>query len=315
MRVFVTGGTGLVGRRAVARLRDRGDEVIVLSRSANAAERLSAGTKVVTGDPTVPGPWQEELAASDAVIHLAGESIAGHRWSAKFKAELRRSRVGSTRLISESLANHPTRPDGSPRVLVNASAIGYYGMHEDNPTEFAEDDPPGTDFLADLCVAWEKAAEPAVAAGVRVVFVRVGIVLAGDGGALPQIARPFRWFVGGPVASGRQWLSWIHVEDMAGLFILALDRPDARGPINGTAPEPVTNWGFSRAIAGVLRRPCWLRVPGWAARLLLGEMSQLATHGQRVIPARARALGYEYRYPLLEPALRDVLSKAPAAAR
>jgi uncharacterized protein (TIGR01777 family) len=310
MRVFVTGGTGLVGRRVVARLRDRGDGVIVLSRAAGPLKRLPAGTRVVVGDPSRPGPWQTELAACDAVIHLAGESIAGHRWSAQFKAELRRSRVESTRLIAETLAKSPTRSDGTPKVLVSASAVGYYGMHEDNPTEFTEDDPPGTGFLADLCVAWEQAAEPARAAGLRVVHVRVGIVLAGDGGALPQMAKPFRWFVGGPVATGRQWLSWIHVDDMAGLFLLALDRPDAHGPLNGTAPEPITNWGFSQALASVLRRPCWLRAPRFALRLFLGEMSELATHGQRVIPTRAKALGYEYRFPLLEPAMRDVLAKS-----
>ena len=307
MRVFVTGGTGLVGRRVVARLRDRGDELTVLSRSTDAAQRLPAGTRVLTGDPTVPGPWLEELAASDGVIHLAGESVAGHRWSSEFKDKLRSSRVESTRLIAETLAKSPVRPDGTPRVLVNASAIGYYGGHEDNPTEFTEDDLPGSGFLADLCVAWEKATEPAAAAGARVAIVRVGFVLAADGGGLPQLAKPFRWFLGGAVATGRQWVSWIHVEDIAGLFILALDRTDARGPLNGTAPEPVTNWGFSQAVAKVLRRPCWLRVPKLALRLAMGEMSELATHGQRVIPTRAKALGYEYRYSLLEPALQDAL--------
>jgi uncharacterized protein (TIGR01777 family) len=288
-------------------LRDRGDEVTVLSRSADAAKRLPADTRVVTGDPTVPGPWLDELATIDGVIHLAGESVAGHRWSSEFKDKLRHSRVESTRLTAEALAKSPTRPDGTPRVLVNASAIGYYGSYEDNPTEFTEADLPGSGFLADLCVAWEKATEPAAAAGVRVAIVRVGFVLANDGGGLPQLAKPFRWFLGGPVGTGRQWVSWIHVEDIAGLFILALDRADARGPINGTAPEPVTNWGFSQAVAKALRRPCWFRVPKLALRLAMSEMAELATHGQRVIPTRAKALGYEYRYPMLEPALQDAL--------
>jgi uncharacterized protein len=307
MRILVTGGTGLVGRRVVARLRDRGDEVIVLSRSADAAPRLPAGTRVVTGDPTIAGPWLDELSACDGVIHLAGEPIVGHRWSTEFKQKVRDSRVNSTRLIAETLAKSPTKADGSPRVLVNASAIGYYGIFEDNPTEFVESDPPGPGFLADVCTGWEAATQPAAKAGVRVAIVRVGVVLARDGGALPQIARPFRWFVGGPVASGRQWVSWIHVEDIAGLFIHALDRPDAVGPINGTAPEPVTNWGLSQAIAKVLGRPCALRVPRFMLRLALGEMAELATHGQRVIPTRAKALGYEFKNPLLEPALREAL--------
>ncbi|HJZ94055.1 MAG TPA: TIGR01777 family oxidoreductase [Gemmataceae bacterium] len=302
MRVFVTGGTGLVGRRVVARLRERGDEAVVLSRSAR--------PDVIRGDPTIPGPWLDTLARCDGVIHLAGEPIAGHRWTAEFKQKVRDSRVNSTRLIAEALAKSPTRSDGSPRVLVNASAVGHYGMYQDNPTEFVEDDQPGSGFLADVCVAWEGATEPAAAAGARVAMVRIGMVLARDGGALPQLVKPFRWFVGGPVASGRQWVSWIHVNDLAGLFVLALDRSDARGPINGAAPEPVTNWGFCQTLAKVLRRPCWLPAPRPALRLLMGEMAELATHGQRVIPAKAKALGFEFRFPLLEPALRDVLGRA-----
>jgi uncharacterized protein (TIGR01777 family) len=299
MRVFVTGGTGLVGRRVVGRLQERGDEVIVLSRSPG------AGT--VTGDPAVAGPWVNEVAACDGVIHLAGEPIAAHRWTTKVRRRVFDSRVLSTKLIAEALAKSPTRADGSPKVLVNASAVGYYGMFEDNSTEFVETDQPGSGFLADVCVAWEAATGSASAAGVRVAIVRVGMVLAGDGGALPPLARPFRWYAGGPVGSGRQWVSWIHVDDLAGLFVLALDRADASGPVNGTAPEPVTNWGFSHTLAGVLNRPCWLRVPKLALRIALGTMAELATHGQRVIPVRAKELGFEFRYPLLEPALRAAI--------
>jgi uncharacterized protein len=309
MRILVTGGTGLVGRRIVARLRDRGNDVIVLSRSAEAQARLPAGTHIVTGDPTIAGPWLDELSTYDGVIHLAGEPIVGARWSAEFKQKVRNSRANSTRLIAETLAKSPTKAGGSPRVLVNASAIGYYGTYEDNPTEFVETDIPGHGFMPDVCVAWEEATKPAAEAGLRVAIVRVGVVLAGDGGALPQIARPFRWSLGGPIASGRQWVSWIHIDDIAGLFLLALDRQDASGPINGTAPEPVTNWGFSQTVAKVLRRPCWLRVPRFGLRLAMGEIAELATHGQRVIPTRAKALGYEFKYPLLEAALREALGR------
>lgn len=303
MRVLVTGGTGLVGRRVVARLRERGDAVVVLSRSSRPG--------VVQGDPAVAGPWLDDLATCDAVIHLAGEPVAEHRWAAAFRQKVLESRVQSTALIAQTLAKAPTRADGSPRVFVSTSAVGYYGMYEDNPTEFVETDVPGTGFLADVCVAWEAATVPAVQAGVRVAIVRVGMVLAHDGGALPPLARPFRWFLGGPVGSGRQWVSWIHVDDLAGLFVLALDRADATGPINGTAPEPVTNWGFSKTLAGVLRRPCWLPVPKIALRLLLGTRAELATHGQRVLPMRAKELGYEFRYPLLESALRAALTSVP----
>lgn len=303
MRVLVTGGTGLVGRRIVAGLRERGNEVLVLSRSPGAGKRLADGTQIVVGDPAVAGPWLDEIASCDGVIHLAGEPIAAHRWSAKFKQKVFDSRVASTRLIAEMIAK-------SPRcVLVSASAVGYYGMFEDNPTEFIETDLPGSGFLADVCVAWEGAADPARAAGARVASVRVGLVIAGDGGALPTLARPFKWFLGGPVATGRQWVSWIHVDDLAAMFIHALDRADASGPINGTAPEPLTNWGFSHALAKVLRRPCWMKVPKFALKLLMGEMSELATHGQRVIPAKAKELGFEFRYPLVEPALREAFGR------
>jgi uncharacterized protein len=304
MRVFVTGGTGLVGRRIVQILRDRGDEVTVLSRSTDAAAKLPSGTQVLAGDPTTPGPWLDQLAAADGVIHLAGEPIAGGRWTAEFKQKVLDSRVKSTTLIAETLAKAP-----AGKVLVNASAVGYYGMYRENATEFVEDDLPGTGFLADVCVAWERATEPAAASGVRVAIVRVGVVVAGEGGVLPQLARPFRFFVGGVVGRGRQWMSWIHLDDIAGLFVHALDRPDAVGPINGTAPEPVTNWGFSHLLAKVLRRPCWMPIPTFGLRLLMGEMSELATDGQRVIPMRAKALGYEFKYPLLEPALREALGK------
>ena len=304
MRVFVTGGTGLVGRRIVQILRDRGDDVTVLSRSPDAAAKLPPGTQIASGDPTTTGPWIDQLAACDAVIHLAGEPIAGGRWTAEFKQKVLDSRVKSTVLIAETLAKAP-----AGKVLVNASAVGYYGMYRDNATEFVEEDLPGTGFLADVCVAWERATEPAAAAGVRVAIVRVGVVVAGEGGVLPQLARPFRFFAGGVVGRGRQWMSWIHLDDIAGLFVHALDRPDAVGPINGTAPEPVTNWGFSHLLAKVLRRPCWMPIPPFALRLLMGEMSELATGGQRVIPTKAKALGYEFKYPLLEPALRQALGR------
>lgn len=309
MRVFLTGGTGLVGRHIVARLAERGVEVVVLSRSTRAAARLPAGANAITGDPAVAGPWLDDLTKCDAVIHLAGEPIAA-RWTTERRQRVRDSRVKSTDLIAAALAGSPMRADGSPRVLVNTSAVGYYGMYQDNPTEFVEDDPPGSGFLADVCVAWEAATKPAADAGVRVTVIRVGMVLAREGGALPPMARAFRWFLGGMVATGRQWVSWIHVDDLAGLLVHTLDRPDARGPINGTAPEPITNWGFSRTLAGVLHRPCRLHMPRLAVRALLGEMSELLTHGQRVIPTRAKALGYEYRFPLLEPALRDLLGRA-----
>lgn len=297
MHVFITGGTGLIGRKIVAKLRERGDDVTVLSRSAKAW--LPPGVNLVEGDPTVAGDWLDRLAECDAVVHLAGESIGAHRWTADFKKKVLDSRVVSTRLIAERIAQRPNI------VLVNASAVGYYGMFEDNPTEFVESDPPGQGFLADVCVAWEGATKPAVDAGARVAMVRTGFVLDRDAPAFKAIARPFRLYVGGRMGSGRQWISWIHLDDLVGLYLMALDRPDARGPINGTAPEPVTNWGMAQSLAAVLGKPNWLPVPKLALKLLLGEQSQLVTHGQRAMPAKAKELGYDFNFPLLEPALRE----------
>ena len=309
MRILLTGGTGLVGSRIARRLAARGDAVLVLSRSEKARDKLPAGATLVVGDPAVAGPWLEEIAGCDAVIHLAGESIAGGRWTDAFKKRVLDSRVLSTQLIAEQLAKQPRRADGSPKAFISASAVGYYGSFTNNSTEFVEGDLPGTGFLADVCVKWEEATDAARQAGVRVANIRIGVVLAGDGGAFPKMLLPFKLFAGGPVGGGRQWLSWIHADDLAGLFVRALDRPDAVGPINGTAPEPLTNWGFAKTLGGIIGRPTWFPTPAIGLRLLLGEMAMLATHGQRVIPTRARALGFEFQYPVLEKALRQILAQ------
>jgi uncharacterized protein len=305
MRVVVTGGTGLIGRRIVSLLRDRGDDVVVVSRSA----KPMGDVRTVAGDPTVPGEWLSEVEACDGVIHLAGESIAGGRWTKAFKERVLQSRIAGTTLIAQTLAKRPLRDDGTPRVMVSTSAVGYYGSTIADETEYVETDLPGNGFLADVCVLWEGATEPAKSAGVRVPVIRVGIVLAADGGALPKMLTPFRWFVGGPVGKGKQWMSWIHLDDIASLFVFALHNPNADGPINGVAPEPVTNWGFSHILGKVLKRPCWLPVPPFALGLLMGEMAMLATQGQRVAPVRAKELGFEFQYPLPEKAIRVVLGK------
>ena len=258
MRVLVTGGTGLVGRRVVARLARPRGRVLVLSRAlAPPAACPPASTtfppRARTTFPATPPPpgrgstsW---LLATASSTWPASRSpgTAGLPASAKGFST---AGSNSTALIAAEMANRPTRADGSPRVLVSALAVGYYGDVRGQPDRVRRGRPAGVGFLADVCVAWEAAAVPAAAAGVRVATVRVGLVLAKDGGALRQLARPFRWYLGGPVGSGRQWVSWIHVDDLAGLFVLAFDRADVSGPINGTAPEPVTNWGFSRTPGG-----------------------------------------------------------------
>ncbi len=307
MRVFVTGATGLVGTRLVRRLRERGDQVVVLSRRPAAARELFGdGATVVEGDPMQAGAWMDAVRDCDAVVHLAGENIFARRWSAEFKALLHDSRVKSTENVVRALTRDPSPANGAARVLVNASAIGYYGPHADE--ELTEASPAGDDSLARICIDWEKAAHAAEAHGVRVAIVRVGVVLDRAGGALKKMLTPFKWFTGGPVGSGRQYVSWIHHADLVGLILLALDNPEVRGPLNGTAPNPVTNKEFSRALGRALHRPSFLRAPKFMLRLALGEVADVITKGQRVLPKRARAAGFGFRFPNIDEALKDVLA-------
>lgn len=298
MHVFVTGATGLIGRALVPALRAAGHEVTALSRRAGPG-RSASGATVVQGDPTRPGPWQEALARCDACVHLAGEPIAAGRWNEQRKRAIRESRVASTRLVAEAIAA------GGPRVLVAGSAIGYYGARGDE--ELDESSTPGDDFLARVCVDWEEAARPA-AGRARVVHVRTGIVLAKDGGALPQLLRPFRYFVGGHIGDGAFWQSWIHLADEVGLLRWALESEAAEGPLVATAPAPARNRELARAIGEALRRPSVLPVPKKLLETVLGELAEVVTASQRVLPRKALALGYRFRFPELGPALRDLLA-------
>jgi hypothetical protein len=307
MKVFLTGGTGLVGTHLVARLRQRQDQVVVLSRRAAAArERFGADCTIVEGDPTQEGAWMEAVADCDAVVNLAGENVFARRWNDEFKALLHDSRVKSTANVVKALGRNPRTAAGMAKVLVNASAIGYYGPRGDE--ELDETAPPGNDLLARLCIDWEKAAQAAQEASIRVAMVRVGIVLDRHGGALAKMLTPFKLCVGGPVGSGKQWMSWIHNDDLAGILLLALDHAEATGPINGTAPNPVTNRAFSKALGSALGRPSFFPTPAFGLRLMLGEVAEVITTGQRVMPRRALALGYTFRFPTIEAALADVLT-------
>jgi uncharacterized protein len=281
MRVAVTGASGLIGTRLVAALRARGDDVTPIS--------LREGP-----------PSAAALAGHDAVVHLAGEPIA-QRWTKAARERIRRSRVEGTRALVQALA----AADPRPRVLACASGVGYYGAHADERLD--EDTPPGGDFLAQICVELEREALAAAGDGVRVVVVRTGPVLDAHGGALSKMLPPFRAGLGGPVAGGRQYLSWIHLDDVVGIYLAAIDGDAWIGPVNATAPEPATNAEFSKALGRALHRPAVLPVPGAAVRVLFGEMAQVVLEGQRAVPRRALALGYRFRHPDLDEALADVL--------
>lgn len=294
MKYVVAGGTGFVGQALVRMWLQAGHEVIVVSRSSKAVQ----GAHVVGWDERA---LAAALDGADAVVNLAGASLAAGRWTSAHKARIRHSRVHATRSIVSALGRTGRRP----AVLINGSAVGYYGHDNRHVTEASA---PGNDFLSSVCQAWEAEAQAARALGVRVVLLRTGLVF-GPGGSLPRLALPFRLFAGGPLGSGNQWVSWIHREDLVRLIDFATQRDDAEGPINAVAPQAVTNRALSQALARMLHRPCWLPTPGPLLRLALGEMADaLLLGGQRVEPHRAKELGFAYRFPEVEGALCHALS-------
>jgi uncharacterized protein (TIGR01777 family) len=307
MRIFITGGTGLVGQRLVRQLQKRGDRAVILTRRyGHARQVIGPDVQLVEGDPMKSGDWMDAVGDCDAVVHLAGENVFGRRWNADYKKLLYDSRILSTQNIVEALRRKPGRADGRSKVLVNASAIGYYGPRGDE--ELTEESPAGSDFLAKLCVDWENAARAAESVGVRVAMIRTGVVLDKEGGALAKLLTPFKLGFGGPVAKGNQWMSWIHHADLVGLFLFAVDNPDAHGPLNGTAPNPATNREFGKTLGRVLHRPALVWTPGIALRAMVGEAAGLIVAGQRVIPKGALGLGYSFQYPTLEAALGQILA-------
>ncbi|HEV3320858.1 MAG TPA: TIGR01777 family oxidoreductase [Solirubrobacteraceae bacterium] len=303
MRVTLTGATGLIGTTLVERLVAEGAEVTVLSRDPEQAA-AALGVPAVGWDPLSEPAPRQALEGRDAVVHLAGENVA-QRWTAGAQRAIRESRTIGTRHLVEGLSACASG-GARPAVLVSASAIGYYGPHGEEPLD--EEAPPGSDFLAQVCVAWETQARAALQLGMRAVQVRTGVVLDPRGGALAKMLPPFRMGVGGPVAGGRQYVSWIHVDDLAGVIRAAVGDERWSGPVNGTAPEPVTNRELSHALGRALHRPALLPVPGAALGLLYGEMAQIVTTGARVLPAKPLMLGYEFRHPHLDEALGAALS-------
>jgi len=300
MKIAITGATGLIGTRLVAALKARGDEVTVLSRSPERAA-AALGVEAIGWDSlTEPAP-AEALSGRDAVIHLAGEPVA-QRWNADSKKAIRDSReIGTRNLVAGIEAAQPR-----PTVLVSSSAVGFYGKHGDELID--EQCAPGSDFLAEVCVVWEREAAAAETLGLRVALIRTGIVLDASGGALKTMLPPFKAGVGGPVAGGKQYMPWIHADDIVGLYLAALDNEAWKGPINGTAPNPATNAAFSKTLGRVLHRPSLFPVPAFVIRARYGEMAELVTEGQRAIPAAATANGYKFIEPELEHALTAALA-------
>lgn len=292
MRILIAGGTGFVGSYLVWTLRQAGHEVLVVSRRPGAE---------LSWDGRSAGAWTEKLAECDAVVNLSGESIAAGRWTKARKSALRDSRLDSTRALVEAIGNAAKKP----KVLVSASAVGYYGDRADEV--LSDSAAPGRGFLADLCRQWEAEALKAEAHGVRVALPRIGVVLGPGGGALPRMALPFKLFGGGPIGSGRQWLSWVSREDLAGLILHALTR-ELKGPFNAVSPNPARSADFSRELGRTLGRPSWLPAPPLALRLALGEMAdELLLASQKCVPQKALSSGYKFSLPELPAALKAAL--------
>lgn len=300
-RAFIAGGTGFVGVNAASELARRGYAVTVMGHSQKRPPGLHDSIAVLAGDSRIPGDWQDAVKASSLVLNLAGASIFS-RWSAEHKKLIYDSRILTTRNIARALngADHAV-------TFFSTSAVGYYGFHEDEDLD--ESSGPGTDFLATLCRDWEAEAVKAVGEHCRVVITRFGIVLGKSGGALGQMLPPFRYGFGGPVGSGRQWFSWIHMDDLLGALLFLLGSPGAEGPYNLTAPTPERNIDLARTIGKVMHRPSLIPAPAFAVRAALGEFGDVILKGQKVHPARLLEAGYTFQYQDLESALHSILDR------
>ena len=301
MKVAITGATGFVGSRLVEQLQAQGHQPLILTRNLDAALKTFPNLEVVAYTPTESGPWQDVISGCDAVVNLAGEPIAESRWTAKQKQKILNSRQLSTQKLVEAIAKASLKPT----VLVNASAIGFYGTSE--TATFDENSASGSDFLAEICQKWEAQAQKVKDVGVRLVILRFGIVL-GEGGALAKMIPAFKLFAGGPMGTGKQWFSWIHRDDLVNLIIEALTRSDIEGVLNATAPNPVRMSELCQTLGEVLNRPSWLPVPGFALEALLGEGAQVVLEGQQVLPKRTISYGFNYQYPTLKPALAEIVT-------
>ncbi len=297
MKFAIAGGTGFIGSALCDRLVELGHSLVLIS-SRPAPAQLPPNREWVTWSPGQPGPWEQAVDGTDAVINLAGEPIPAKRWTAAQKEKIRSSRINTTRALVVAMGKAKKKPG----LLINSSAIGYYGPRGDE--DIVEETEPGNDFVSQVCVEWEEEAQKAESFGVRVVYLRTGIVLGKGGGALAKMVLPFKLFAGGPIGSGRQWVSWIQLEDEVGLIVHLLQKEEASGAVNATAPDPVTMKVLCQTLGQVLNRPSWAPVPAFALRVLMGEMADVVVTGQRVLPAKAQQLGYTFKYSDLTEALR-----------
>lgn len=301
MRVIIAGGSGLIGRALSHHLSAEGYEVVVLSRRPYQVAGLPESVETAVWDGSSSQGWSELAEGALAVVNLAGEGIADRRWTYAQKRKLRDSRIQSTNGVVAAIQSATQKP----AVLVQASAVGYYGNTEDS--EIDERRAPGKDFLADLSQEWEHASVPVEESGTRRVLLRLGVSLSTQGGMLPRVQLPFRFFVGGPLGTGRQWVPWIHIDDTVRAIEFLLQRDSIAGPVNVSAPHPVQFREFAKSLGTTLRRPSLFPAPAWALRLAMGEMADVVLHGQRALPARLTDAGFEFRYPRIEAALDALL--------
>ncbi|MHB1418378.1 MAG: TIGR01777 family oxidoreductase [Bacillota bacterium] len=301
MNVLIFGGTGFIGRNLTDELLTNGYKVFVVTRnSQKTVNSLGNKVQVIEWDNHSPLSSTNEIEEIDVVINLAGESIGKRRWSKSVKHEILASRIKTTRAIVAAISNRTIKP----KVLINASAVGYYGPRQDD--EITEVGEAGEDFLAQVCRDWENEAYKVQNDLVRVVTIRTGVVL-GNEGALNRMIMPFKFYIGGPLGTGNQWISWIHIKDLTGLIRFVIEHQELNGPINATAPEPVTMKNFCRVLGAVMHRSSWLPVPELILKISLGQMAEMLLHGQRVVPNKITGAGFEFRFPKLSSALGDVL--------
>jgi uncharacterized protein (TIGR01777 family) len=302
MKILITGGTGFVGTQLTSRLIQDKKEVTILTRSIKKSDKVPEGISYLEGDPTKKGPWQEAIKEHDAIINLAGASIFS-KWTEEHKKEIRESRVSTTQNIVKGIPSHAEKNI----TLFSTSAVGYYGFCGDE--ERTEDSPPGNDFLARIAVEWEGEALRAREKGARVVITRFGIVMGEKGGVLSQMMPFFKKYIGGPIGSGKQWFSWVHIKDLAEAFVFLLKRPEISGPVNVCSPNPVRNRDLAKALGKVLHRPSFLPAPGLMVKLVLGEFGSVILEGQKVIPRKLLENGFVFQYPDIDKALQSIVGK------